>query len=182
MIHVLFYVKRKKPLKDGSVPIFVRVTVKGTHSECSMHSSIAPSQWFTTKGRAKGNTLLNKQLNTYLDQQEFRLREIEQELGKEGKQISAKSIIARYKGEDTEDFSLLTMYREHNEKLRQLVGNTVALNTYKRHETSLKLFQEFLSAKYGLKDIQLKQVTVTVMEDYRHYLLVTRKNNNSVRQ
>ena len=179
MIHVLFFVKWTKPLKDGTVPIFARVTSNGTSHECSMHSSIVPLQWVAPKGRARGNTLLNKQLNTYLDQQEFRFREIEQELGKEGKQISAKSIIARYKGEDVEDFSLLTMYREHNAKLQELVGNTLSLSTYKKHETSLKLFEEFLSVKYGKTDIQIKEVSVAVMEEYRHFLLVTRKNNNN---
>jgi len=179
MINVLFYVKRKKPLKDGTVPIFVRVTANGTSHEVSMHSSIAPSQWLAVKGRTRGNTLSNKQINSYLEQQEFRLREIEQELGNEGKQISAKAVIARYKGQDEENTSLLTMYREHNAKLAELVGSTVAHNTHKRHETSLKLFEEFLSAKYGKTDIQVKDVSAAVLEDYRHYLMTARKNNNN---
>ena len=172
MIAILFYVKRTKPLKDGSVPIFARVTINGTKHEISMHSSIAPSQWITAKGRAKGNTLFNRQINVYLEQQEFQLREIEQELGKEGKQISAKTVIARYKGQDVDDTSLLTMYREHNTKLSALIGSTVAHGTYERHKTSLKLFEEFLSAKYSKTDIQLKDVSVAVLEDYRHYLLM----------
>ena len=73
MLSILFFIKRRKPLKDGSVPIFMRVSSHQEYVECSLRRSTMPSQWVTAKGRVRNNTLVNKQLNEYLDQQEFRL-------------------------------------------------------------------------------------------------------------
>ena len=70
MVNILFFIKRKKLLKDETAPIYIRVTVNKVSSEFATGKSVNPSQWVAVKGRVKGNTLLNKQLNTFLDQQE----------------------------------------------------------------------------------------------------------------
>ena len=69
MVNILFFIKRKKLLKDGTAPIYIRVTVNKVSSEFATGKSVNPSQWVAVKGRVKGNTLLNKQLNTFLDPQ-----------------------------------------------------------------------------------------------------------------
>ena len=76
MVNILFFIKRKKLLKDGTAPIYIRVTVNKVSSEFATGKSVNPSQWVAVKGRVKGNTLLNKQLNTFLDQQEYALHDI----------------------------------------------------------------------------------------------------------
>ncbi len=130
-------------LKDGTAPIYIRVTVNKVSSEFATGKSINPSQWIAVKGRVKGNTLLNKQLNTFLDQQEYALHDIALQIQQYGKPVTAKEIARKYKGKDTPQISLVSLYEEHNKMQQELVGISVAKNTYKRHETSLKLFQEF---------------------------------------
>ena len=97
----------------------------------------------------------------------------------EGKQVSAKEISFRYKGKDKPNIFLLSLYAEHNEQLKELVGISVALNTYKRHETSLKLFKEFLMSTYQQSDVNMNEVDLVMMEKYKHYLMVVRHNNNN---
>jgi len=75
MISILFFIKRKKLLKDGTAPIYIRVTVKKVVAEFASGKSINPSVWLSQKGRAKGNILNNKQLNSYSDQQEYLLHD-----------------------------------------------------------------------------------------------------------
>ena len=179
MESILFFIKRKKLLKDGTAPIYLRVTVKKQASEVAMKKSIVPSSWVAIKGRAKGNTLKNKQINNFLDQQEYILHDISLNLQKEGKEVSAKEILKRYKGKDETNLSILQLYEEHNQQLKSLIGISVAKNTYKRHETSLKLFKEFLSFKYKKQDILAKEIDVSLLEEYRHYLMTVRHNNNN---
>ena len=62
---------------------------------------------------------------------------------------------------------------------QELVGISVAKNTYKRHETSLKLFQEFLSYEYHINDIFIYEVDIEMLEKYKHYLMTVRHNNNN---
>ena len=180
MLSILFFVKRRKPLKDGSVPIFMRVSSHQEYVECSLRRSTMPSQWVTAKGRVRNNTLVNKQLNEYLDQQEFRIYDIERGLLAEGKQVSVQEVMRQYRGvEQPEGEMLCKLYEEHNSRMKELIGKTTAANTYKRHLTSLKLFREFLTATRGVSDIEVKALDAQLMEEYQHYLMTVRSNNNN---
>ena len=74
---------------------------------------------------------------------------------------------------------LCKLYEEHNSRMKELIGKTTAANTYKRHLTSLKLFREFLTATRGISDIEVKALDAQLMEEYQHYLMTVRSNNNN---
>jgi len=179
MTSILFFIKKKKLLKDGSAPIYIRVTVRKTVTEFASGKSIIPSVWLPQKGRARGNTLYNKQLNAFLDEQEYKLHDIELCIQREGKEVTAQEIQKKYKGDDKINDSITALYIEHNEQLKGLIGKNVALGTYKRHETSLKLFKEFLFAEYKKHDMSVREINPLVLEKYKYYLMVSRKNNNN---
>ncbi len=176
---ILFFIKRKKLLKDGAASIFVRVTFGKLSAEVATGKSVLPSQWVATKGRAKGNTLKTKQVNAFLDQMEYTLHDLTLQIQREGKQVSAKEILNRYKNLNVPKIGILALYAEHNQEQRELIGISVALGTYKRHETSMKLFQEFLMFKYKAKDISVNEVDVDMLKKYQHYLMTVRHNNNN---
>lgn len=176
---ILFFIKRKKLLKDGTASIFVRVTFGKLSAEVATGKSVLPSQWVATKGRAKGNTLKTKQVNAFLDQMEYTLHDLTLQIQREGKQVSAKEILTRYKNLNVPKIGILALYAEHNQEQKELVGISVALGTYKRHETSMKLFQEFLMFKYKAKDIPVNEVDVDMLKKYQHYLMTVRHNNNN---
>lgn len=179
MVSILFFIKRKKLLKDGTASIFARVTFNRLYAEVATGKSVMPSHWVATKGRAKGNTLVNKQVNSFLDQMEYTLHDLTLQIQREGKQVSAKEILSRYKNLNAPKAGILALYGEHNQELKELVGISLALNTYKRHETSMKLFQEFLDYKYHIKDMAVNEVNLEVLQKYQHYLMTVRHNNNN---
>lgn len=179
MASTLFYIKRKKLLKDGTAPIFVRITVNRVSNEFSVGKSIHPQLWISVKGRVKNNTLLNKQLNSCLDQIEYQLQEIELNLQREGKQVSAKEISKKFKGEDELNEQFLSLYDEHNALIKELIGNSVALGTYQRHITSAKLFKEFLQAELKVNDIPVRDIDIQLLEKYKYYLMTVRQNRNN---
>jgi len=179
MASTLFYIKRKKLLKDGTAPIFVRITVNRVSNEFAVGKSINPQQWITVKGRVKNNTLLNKQLNSFLDQVEYQLQEIEFNLQRDGKQVTAKEISKKFKGEDELSEQFNSLYDEHNNLMKGLIGNSVALGTYQRHITSAKLFKEFLHAELKVNDILVRDVDQQLLEKYKYYLMTVRQNRNN---
>ena len=101
MVTILFFIKRKKLLKDGikdgTASIFVRVSFNKLSSEVATGQSVMPSHWGATKGRAKGNNLHNKQVNSFLEQMEYKLNDLTLQIEREDKQVSAKEILNRYK-------------------------------------------------------------------------------------
>lgn len=179
MVSILFFIKRKKLLKDGTASIFARVTFNRLSAEIATGKSVMPSHWVATKGRAKGNILVNKQVNSFLDQMEYTLHDLTLQIQREGKQVNAKEILNRYKNVNAPKAGILALYRGHNQELKELVGISLALNTYKRHETSMKLFQEFLDYKYHVKDMAVNEVNLEVLQKYQHYLMTVRHNNNN---
>lgn len=110
---------------------------------------------------------------------EYTLHDLTLQIQREGKQVSAKEIVNRYKNLNVPKIGILALYTEHNHEQKELVGISVALGTYKRHETSMKLFQEFLLYKYKAKDIPVNEVDVEMLKKYQHYLMTVRHNNNN---
>lgn len=64
---VLFYVRRTKLLKNGEVPICLRVTVDGRRSEIQIKRSVALDKWSAKKGCAIGKDRASLELNNYLN-------------------------------------------------------------------------------------------------------------------
>ncbi len=110
---------------------------------------------------------------------EYTLHDLTLQIQREGKQVSAKEILNRYKNLNVPKIGILALYAEHNQEQKELVGISVTLGTYKRHETSMKLFQEFLMFKYKAKDIPVNEVDVDMLKKYQHYLMTIRHNNNN---
>lgn len=176
---ILFYIKRRKPLKNGSVPIYIRITSKGCAVELSSGLSTMPDHWIAPKGRLRGTTLANKQTNASLEQQEQTLRQIAFDLKNEGREASARQIANRFQGKDETHAFFLALYAEHNEQLKELIDKTVAEATYKRHCTSFRLFQRFLSTELNLSDILVREINKNLLTRYHHYLMTVRGTNNN---
>jgi thiol-disulfide isomerase/thioredoxin len=55
-ISVLFYGRKSKTIKDGQLPIYMRITVDGCRFEASTQRYITPEKWSPSHGRVKGNS------------------------------------------------------------------------------------------------------------------------------
>ncbi len=60
---VLFYAKHARALKNGQVPLYVRITVQGERAEFSLNQTVDPALWDGNSGRVSGNTRQSKEIN-----------------------------------------------------------------------------------------------------------------------
>jgi len=176
---ILFFIKRTKQLKNGEVPIYLRVTVDGVRAEMSIHRSLDPAQWIESRGCARATSARNKELNHFLEHIRHRMYEIQKELEDEDKIATAELLLNRYKGINENRITFVDLYTEHNKKMQELVGKEFAEATVIRHTTSLKHVVEFLQYKYGKNDIFLKDITLDLLKEYEHYLKAVKKCNNN---
>jgi len=65
---LLFYLKRPKNYIDGTVPIYLRITVNGKRAEITTARSCDPLKWSSKTGRLKGTKEFARIFNAYLDQ------------------------------------------------------------------------------------------------------------------
>ena len=133
---VLFYIKRKKLLKNGDAPVYMRVTVDGRFLEASLKRGVNPKSWNEKKQRSTGRDRLSLELNDYIADTLAKLLKIHQRFTDEKKIINPKTILEEWARKAEKPKMLCEVFKEENLKYRQrlaigdLVLNTVLRNVY----------------------------------------------------
>lgn len=180
---LVFYIKRKRLMKNGEAPIYVRITINGQRAEFGLKRSIVSEEWDTARGRSNKKTKDAINLNEYIDEVWNRIHEVRKQLEHEGKEIAAQEIQDRYLGKDTKRKKILELYQEHNDLLEERINKGVAYGTWERHRTSRTHFESFLTYKYKKTDILTNLITKGMLEEYYHYLVTVKNcaNNTSIK-
>jgi len=176
---LLFWINKSKINKSGEVPIYARITINGKRAEIATGEKINPDRWSTKSGNVKGNREDARTINAALDQIKVKIRGIYNLFVEEGKAVSASLIKDVYLGKKEKEYSVLEVFKYHNEQMHALVGKEYATGTYKRFETSLMLTEEFIKYKYNRSDLNLSELRFSFITDYEFYLKTVRKNNHN---
>ena len=86
-INVRFFVIKNRILKNGEVPIIVRITIDGAYEEARIQRSILLSQWDQQYGLSKGKDREAKELNGYIRALHTKALDIHRELTMDGAYI-----------------------------------------------------------------------------------------------
>lgn len=168
---ISFYVRRTRPNKHGEVPVCVRITVNGQRADTTIRKSILPNQWDAIRGQASPRTTLGKAINLYIDTVRARIIRIHRDLEMDEQPFTAQQVLDLYLGRKTSNrHTLLKLFREHNEKCRQLVGIDMAEATAGRYDTCLKHTLAFIRHTYRCDDIELERVDRRFIEDFGFFL------------
>ena len=176
---VLFYIKRTKKKKDGTVPIFARLTVNGLRSEFALQKSINENQWNKENGCVRGSNIDSRKFNASLDLVKNKLYGHKLELEEEGKEVTAVGLKNAYLGIDEKAKTILGIFNEHNERCKELIDIDFAHGTYERYMTCAKHIERFILHKYHKSDLPIKSVTPVFIRDFEFYLKTKRKCNNN---
>ena len=168
---ISFYVRRTRPNKHGEVPVCVRITVNGQRADTTIRKSILPDQWDAIRGQASPRTTLGKAINLYIDTVRARIIRIHRDLEMDEQPFTAQQVLDLYLGRKTSNrHTLFELFREHNEKCRQLVGIDMAEATAGRYDTCLKHTLAFIRHTYRRDDIELERVDRRFIEDFGFFL------------
>jgi site-specific recombinase XerD len=178
-----FYAKSTKANSTGLFPIYVRLTVDGKRFEYSTKKFIQPSKWSNELSRMKGNSEEARSINNLLDFIKNRINDIQFELLKNNISLNIEEFKNRILGIKERERLLIPIFKEHNRKIKELVGLEYAAGTLERYETSLKHTKDFLSWKYNLSDINIEKIDHAFITEYEFYLRSERKcaNNTAVK-
>lgn len=174
-----FYVKRTKPLKNGEVPIYVKITVDDYFEELALMRSIAPEIWDKARNGSGVKSKEPKQLNEDLFYVRGRLEEHVKILHEKGLEISARSIKNSYLGIDPDNKKIVALFEEHNKNIKLLVGKDFALATIQRYETCLMHLKDYVSQKYRVDDLPVNKLNPDFIKGFELYLKTVRKCNHN---
>jgi site-specific recombinase XerD len=180
---LLYYLKKPKNYKTGPMPVYLRITVDGKRSETASGRDCEPSQWNQAAGRMKGTKEDVRTFNAYLDDLQKKVYEAHRQLTETDQPIAAESIRDKFMGKSVKAHLLIVIFKDHNKKMKALVGREYAKGTLERYETSLKHTEEFLQFRYRLSDIDITRIDHAFIKEYEFYLRSVRKcaNNSAVK-
>lgn len=178
-LSVLFFVKRTKTNVDGLLPIFIRVTVNGARIEFSTKRFTTSEKWSVEGNRMKGTSAESKATNSYLDTLKAKVYDYQQQLIREDEVVNAENMRNKILGVEKRSHMLISIFQQHNEEIKTLVGQEFATATYTRYETSLKHTIAFLNWKYKVSDIDIRKIDHEFVTSYEFYLKSVHKCNQN---
>ncbi len=180
---MLFYVKKQKNYTSGLAPIYLRITVDGKRSEITTNRECNPEKWNSKSGRLIGTKEEIKSFNAFLDNLQSKVYEAHRYLSENERPITAETLKNQFLGKIEKARMLIEIFKDHNLKVGNLIGNEFAPATLKRYETSLRHTQAFLKYQYGVSDINIRKIDNAFVSDYDFYLRSIRKcaNNSTLK-
>ncbi|MBU2556083.1 MAG: site-specific integrase [Bacteroidetes bacterium] len=169
-MYITFRIKKSKTNKKGLCPINLRLLLDSSRTELSTHRFIAPESWDTKLGRAKGTSDDSIILNNYLDGLKSKIQRQFNILESLDKPITLDSLREKLNGNTEKKYSLLHIYRHHNDEMSQRIGFNVAVGTYKRYQVSIRRIENFIKFQYGKNDILLEDLNHAFITKYEVYL------------
>ncbi len=177
------YAKHTKANAAGLSPIYIRLTVDGKRLEFSSKKFVDPARWSAEMSKMKGNSEEACSLNEYLELMKSKIFDIQRELIYKNQEINIEAFKNKLLGTVERQRTLIPIFQDHNNKIKELLGKEYAPGTLERYETSLKHTKNFLEWKYKITDIEISKIDHAFITDYEFYLRTVRNcaNNTAVK-
>ncbi len=102
--NVLFFLKRDKQKKNGSVPLMWRITVDGKESRFSMKTDVDPNLWDVRLGKMRGRHNISAEINALVDNTKAVLNRIYHQEQERTQYVSAEKVKNIFLGIDTRHY------------------------------------------------------------------------------
>jgi site-specific recombinase XerD len=165
--------------RDKLAPIYIRITVNGQRIDQSIQRYVEVARWSAAAGRAKGNSVEVRQLNTYLDTLTSKILKLEREMVQDGHVITFENFREKWMGTQERPRMLMEIFQHHNDQLAALIGKEFSPATLERYNTSRDHTKAFLQWKYGIDDIDIKRLNYEFVSDYEFWLKTQRNCNHN---
>jgi len=167
---ILSYLRTGRLDNQGKAPLYLRITVNGKRAEFSIKRKIKPEKWNSRKGRVKGSSPKVQNLNRYIDELESKAFEIHSKLVTKKKPYTAEIIKNKLLNKEENYRTLLTIYKEHNNEIEELVGIDYSYGAYRRHIRTCQHLEDFIKKEHRREDIFVKEVDLKFITRFDHYL------------
>jgi hypothetical protein len=132
-VSILFYAKRVKASVNGLVPIYTRITINGKRIELSTNRFVELPKWSTEAGKMKGNTEEARSINSHLDMLKIKIIDAQMELIYKNTPVTAETLKNKILGTEERQRMLIPIFKDHNNKIKELVGKEYAQGTLERY-------------------------------------------------
>lgn len=157
------------------MPVYLRITVEGVSKEVSTRRTCEPERWSSEAQRVKGTKIEHRSLNVYLDTLERKVHEARTNLIESGKVITSEALKNALLGIEEGVRTILEVFQEHNKQMEALVGKEFSPATLERYRISLDHTKSFIKWKYGVEDMDIRNLNFEFVTEYEFWLKSARK-------
>jgi len=169
-INIHMYARASKPNYLGQLPIYVRITIQGKRKEFTTKIYVEVEKWNSKAYRINGNSDETRITNSYLDSIRLKIHQTFLKLSLHNEEVTMDSFSHAYLGTKTKIRTLIPIFKNHNQKIKELIGREYAMGTYVRYETTLAHIQKFLKWKFAQNDIEITKINNAFVNDLDFYL------------
>lgn len=174
-LKVLFYLKKNQKKKNGLCPVMGRIHVGKTMAQFSLKIDADVKLWDAKAGRLKGKSGFAGDVNKQIEKVNLLIYSRYNEALRLGRDFTASDLKTIVQGIAKAQESLCAYMAKMIEKFAARVGKDRAVSTLTGFKYYHSLLVAFLQTKHKLDDISFKALNYSFIEEYVHYLRVTRK-------
>lgn len=167
---LLFFLKKGKLQSNGTVPIYLRITIDGQRADISSKRYIDPKKWNAKAQKVEGKSEDTRSVNAYLKTLEQQVYDAHRELLDAGKRITAETLKNKLTGVEEKPRLLVQVMEQHNKNIEALIGKGYSRATWVKYTTTCKHVRDFLKWKANLTDIPIKDLSFEFASDFEFYL------------
>jgi integrase len=157
-----------------------RLTFKKSRKTLSTGIFINPNNWNNKQQLVKPNEPDSELINSQLSLIKTKLSQAFLFLQVKESDFNVDDIYRQYKGEtNKKDFGVTEIYNLHSARIKKLIGIDIKEVTYKKYLESGKHLKDFTRHKFKQKDIQLKRLRSSFIDDYEYFLKTEKKLQQS---
>lgn len=168
---ILFYVKKKAPLRNGNVPIMGRITISGRSVHLSTQLSVDPNLWQLNPGRIVGRGAGAERTNEQLNRIRRRIEQCYELLLDRHQVVTPQMVKDLYFGYGSPQEMLLVFFSRHNDEFYRMVGVNRCLSTYYKYKCVYRHLEKFIAAYYGCSDIAIEKVDRDFLTAFHRFIL-----------
>ena len=175
-LRVLFLIAGNRINQTNKCALKCRITFNKKRKEFSTGLFIILEQWNSKLQLVEPPEPDIEYINTQLSLIRQHLNQAFLFLQVKGTPFTVLDIYKQYKGETPKDeVGVMEAYRLHSDRIKKLIGIDIKEVTYQKYLESGKHLQDFIKYKFKAKDIHLKALRSSFLEQYS-YFLKTEKN------
>jgi len=177
---ILFLLDKSKSNRKDKCPIKCRLTYLKKRKQFSIGIFVNPKHWDSKQQLIKPPEPDAELLNTQLSLIKTKLSQAFLFLQVAGNDFSVEDIYRQYKGEaPKQDMGLIQVYNIHSDRISKLVGIDLERVTYMKYLESGRHLQDFIRHQFKQKDIQIKTLKSSFIEQYEYYLKTEKRFQQS---
>jgi integrase len=178
-LSILFYGKKTGMNGGKTLPIYLRATINGERFEVSAHRYTEPAKWSSSAGKVKGNSEEARSINQHLDNLKQKVYDCQKKIIQEGKPFTKESLRLNWYGIEERTYSLVEIFKQHNDQLESLIGKDNSKATFGKYRTTLDHTISFLKWKFQRSDIEISAISFSFITDFEFFLKSVQNCNHN---